>query len=275
MSELQRALIGLGLLFLAGLALWEWRRARRAPGRTRLAEGKLPDVTLNVERPRRIEPGLGDVAGVYAQQPEDTFEVPTVLTEDPPAQVLPVAADAAVDVPAAARGASGAAIAPSAPGVSSGTAATSARLRQAVTIQWPPAQSERVLTLRIVKHDGGPLPGRALRVALEAAGLVNGPQTIYHRIDAQGAVIVSAADLVRPGTLDPQHMDAAEYRGLSLFSVLPGPLPAIRMLEELVATARSVAHRLGAIVQDERGRDLDGQRLTELRSSLDADGSLS
>jgi cell division protein ZipA len=130
-----------------------------------------------------------------------------------------------------------------------------------------------VLTLRLVRQDGAPLPGRALRVALEAAGLASGPQAIYHRADAQGAVIVSAANLVRPGTLDPQHMDAGEFRGLSLFSVLPGPLPPVRMLEELVATARSVAHRVGAVVQDERGADLDGQRLLQLRQSLPDSGA--
>jgi FtsZ-interacting cell division protein ZipA len=44
------------------------------------------------------------------------------------------------------------------------------------------------------------------------------------------------------------------------------------MLEELVATARSVAHRLGAIVEDEQGSDLDGQRLAELRRSLPEGG---
>jgi cell division protein ZipA len=129
-----------------------------------------------------------------------------------------------------------------------------------------------VLTLRIMKVNGDVLPGRALRVALEAAGLVSGPQQIFHRADPEGAVIVSAANLVQPGILDPAKMDATEYRGLSLFSVLPGPLPPVRMLEELVATARSVAHRLGAIVEDEQGADLDGRRLAELRRSLPQGG---
>jgi cell division protein ZipA len=154
--------------------------------------------------------------------------------------------------------------------VSAAGSTTSARLKQLVPVRWPPARSEQVLTLRLVRQDGAALPGHALRVALEAAGLASGPQTIYHRADAEGAVIVSAANLVRPGTLDPQHMDAEEFRGLSLFSVLPGPLPPVRMLEELVATARAVAHRLGAVVQDERGADLDGQRLLQLRQSLPA-----
>jgi FtsZ-interacting cell division protein ZipA len=63
-------------------------------------------------------------------------------------------------------------------------------------------------------------------------------------------------------------MDAQEFRGLNVFSVLPGPMPPLRMLEELVALARGLAHRLSAVVQDEQGADLDGVRLTQIRQSL-------
>lgn len=260
MPELRWALIGLSLLLLLGLVLWEWRRARRLPGGRRV-EPRAPDITLIGELPRRVEPGLGDVPTVRSAAEDGVLEVPTILPREP----LPVATETAVDVPAAARGAGGDAL----------LAAATAPPEKApitpgnpVAIRWPPQRADRVLTLRVVKAGGAPLPGRALRIALEAAELVNGPQTIFHRADSHGAVIVSAANLVHPGTLDPAQMDALEYRGLSLFSVLPGPLPPPRMLEELVATARSIAHRLGASVQDEKGADLDGARLAELRRSL-------
>jgi FtsZ-interacting cell division protein ZipA len=287
MPQLRWALIGLGALFLAGLALWEWRRSRRLPPRAQHVEPKAPDITLISERPRRLEPGLADMPGVLAAEPQERLEVPTIL----PVENLPVASETAIDVPAAARYAGGERAAPvvarpplpqpplpqsaaasspeSAPSPSPSPASTA---RTQVPIQWPPRQTERVLTLRIVRRDGAALPGRALRIALEAAGLASGPQQIFHRADQQGAVIVSAANLLQPGVLDPVHMDASEYRGLSLFGVLPGPLPPVRMLEELVATARSVAHRLGAVVQDEQGADLDGMRLTELRRSLPPGG---
>src|SRR5690606_40696928 len=80
------------------------------------------------------------------------------------------------------------------------------------------------------------LQGRALRLALEQAGMVPGPQTIYHRIDAQGCVLASAANMLRPGDLDPAQMDEQQFRGLSLFSVLPGALPPVRLPEELVTS---------------------------------------
>jgi FtsZ-interacting cell division protein ZipA len=329
MPELRWALIGLGVLFLAGLALWEWRRGRRFPKPGVRAES-VGDITLTTERPRRIEPGLDEVMGALSSRSEEKLEVPSIRME-----MVPVSTESAVDVPglATARGGTTAskrivalddepfeAASPVAHGLdaeSSGAESVRASIEPVftatepaydaessgsepsrappphpaqprtdqpraespklsasqtnpalTTVRWPPSRSERVLTLRIVKPDGEPLPGRALRGALESAGLAPGPQTIYHRADMAGEVIVSAANLVRPGKLDPAHMDAEEFRGVSLFSVLPGPLPAVRMLEELVASARSIAHRLGAVVQDEKGEDLDGMRLTELRRSL-------
>ena len=137
-----------------------------------------------------------------------------------------------------------------------------------MAIQWPPHRADRVLTLRVANAQGALLQGRAVRMALEQAGLVHGPQCIYHRVDANGAVLASAANMLRPGDLDPAAMDEQQFRGLSLFSVLPGALPPVRMLEELVGVARAVAWRLGAAVQDDHGAELDGERLVQLRKSL-------
>ncbi len=82
-------------------------------------------------------------------------------------------------------------------------------------IQWPPAITERVLSLRVVGARGEPLQGRALRNALEAAGLLHGPQKIYHRVDEDGVVLASVANLMRPGNFDPALMDAQESFGSS------------------------------------------------------------
>jgi cell division protein ZipA len=107
-----------------------------------------------------------------------------------------------------------------------------------------------------------------LRNALDAAGLRHGPQKIYHLVTAEGLVLVSVANLMQPGSFDPETMDAQQFRGLNVFSVLPGPLPPQRMLEELVGVARALAHRLGAVVQDPERQELDGVRLAALQQSV-------
>ena len=52
--------------------------------------------------------------------------------------------------------------------------------------------------------------------------------------------------------------------------MLPGVSPDEQVLEELVHLARALASRLGAIVQDEYGQELDAERLTQLRRAVAA-----
>jgi cell division protein ZipA len=278
MPELRWALITLGAAFLAGLGLWEWMRSRRRRARSPGVETATVPETMSAA-PRRIEPGFDGMVARRDPADEDSLEVPTILPVEP--MLVAVSPEPAVDMPSAARHARPeeprpaqapapvemvslpvmSATAPAAPAAASAPAPR-------VAIQWPPARTDQVLSLRIVHAGGEPLSGRQLRNALEGAGLVPGPQVIYHRVTDQGAVLVSAANLVRPGTLDPALLDAQQFRGVSLFSVLPGPLPAVRMLEELVAVARSLAHRLGAVVQDEHGAEFDAGRLVDMRRAL-------
>jgi cell division protein ZipA len=138
-------------------------------------------------------------------------------------------------------------------------------------IRWPPGQlPDRVLGLRVCAPAGRPLSGQQVRLALFAAGLRPGPQQIFHNTDADGNVLASVANLLRPGSLVPDRMDGQEFRGLSLFTVLPGALPDEELLEGLVRLSRALAARLGAVVQDEYGQELDAERLTQLRRAIAA-----
>jgi cell division protein ZipA len=254
MPELRWALIGLGLLFLAGLAVWEWRKSKRRHFTHAYVE---PAVVIEpTDRARRLEPGVGrlepSIDGISAvdADPAMSFDVPTIHPVEPVRVAL--SAGSAVDIPAAARF----------------ELSDDQPAPAAVAIQWPPAESSRVLSLRVVNARGEPLPGRALRAALDAAGLRHGPQKIYHLATPEGAVLVSVANLMQPGSFDPAVMDAQQFRGLNVFSVLPGLLPPQQMLDELVGVARALAHRLGAVVQDSDRQDLDGERLAQLQQSL-------
>lgn len=316
MPELRWALVGLGVLFIAGLALWEWRRSRRrsAPGMGEAGTAGATPQPGGEHWGRRIEPRIDSVPaqGSRGHAQGLTDEVPVIHPADALELSLPVAHESAVDVPGAVSfpaPAPAAAFPAPAPAMSSLAAtpesatefdepaepehwpepdpasepvhsarsdtpvhkaqpvAPSRRASQP-EIRWPPERADRVLTLRLANAQGALLQGRAVRLALEQAGLVHGPQCIYHRVDAEGCVLASAANMLRPGDLDPKLMDEQQFRGLSLFSVLPGVLPPVRMLEELVALARAIAWRVGAVVQDDHGEELDGDRLVKLRQSL-------
>jgi FtsZ-interacting cell division protein ZipA len=82
-------------------------------------------------------------------------------------------------------------------------------------------------------------------------------------------VIASAANLMRPGTFAPASMDGQHFHGVHLFCVLPGPLPAGRAVDELIALARDLAQRLSGIVLDEVGQPLDEERAAVVRAAAE------
>jgi FtsZ-interacting cell division protein ZipA len=262
MSELRVALIVLGAVFLAVLLLWERRRSAR-----RARPAPPPEISQPVHAPaaapsarnRRLEPSIGDFSPGDAELPE-SLEVPTIHPVDPVR--VEVMREVAVDVPGAAAAAAAAAASIEPP------PAQAEAIAATPVIRWPPPQTERVLTVRVVRADALALPGRALRLAMESSGMVHGPQRIYHLVDVDGAVRASAANLVRPGSFDPAQMDAQEFRGLSLFCILPGPVASQRMLDDLLELAHAIAGRVDAVVQDEQGAVLAGERLAQLRQSL-------
>jgi cell division protein ZipA len=112
--------------------------------------------------------------------------------------------------------------------------------------------------------------GALLREVVMAARFTHGRYEIFHRLDAEGRPIMSLASLLEPGTFDPAKMDTAAYPGIALFTVMPGPLPATRAFDELLDTARGLAHRLGGQLQDDRGTPLSVQRVFKLREEVAA-----
>ena len=135
-------------------------------------------------------------------------------------------------------------------------------------VEWPPDEQRRVVALRLVAPPPDRLPGRALRLALASEGFVLGKFQIFHKPDATGRAVLSAANLSKPGTFDIGTMDVQRFGGLSLFVVLPGPKPPLKAFDELLATARNLNERLQGALQDERGGPLTPTRIAALRESV-------
>jgi FtsZ-interacting cell division protein ZipA len=302
MVELRWALLLLGTVFLIGIGLWEWRRGRRRSGpslrpretaqyEAEPAHANWPQTTEDDDeagaqpmshetRPSRREPVIKDF-GPVIDPPVVEAEVSGITADDDEADSMriAVAADVAVDVPAASAPLAFASSADVED--SSSVADAQSQTPQASPstnvadefgeppIRWPlDTPPDRVLGLRLVAPAGRPLSGQRVRLALLAAGLRYGPQQIFHRTDPQGNVLASVASLTRPGTLIPDRMDGQGFRGLNLFATLPGPLSDAELFEGLLALARLLASRLDATLQDDRGHDLDSQRVALLRQMV-------
>jgi cell division protein ZipA len=139
-----------------------------------------------------------------------------------------------------------------------------------LVLAWPNESERRIVTLRVIPKTEPRFAGRGLRQAFSAAGFWHGPLDIYHLPDEDGRVIVSAAALAQPGTFDPSIMDSQRFSGLNLFAVLPGPRPERETFDELVHAARQLAERLDGKLADQHGEELTPQRIARLRQALEA-----
>jgi len=127
---------------------------------------------------------------------------------------------------------------------------------------------QKIVAVRVVASAGAQFSGEQLLDAIEADGFTFGRYQIFHRLDDAGRPLVSLASLKEPGTFDPAAMPGAQFRGIALFAVMPGPLPGVRAFDELIVTARALAATLGGQLQDERGGPLSLGRIGQLREEV-------
>jgi cell division protein ZipA len=266
MPELRWALALLGVVFLGGLAWWELRRPRQS------ARGELDSPAHSPAAP-------------HAQAPvhrEPSISFPEIRTRDPmhelPAVDLPedsligLRADGARFEAAEPSGEEVEPIVPvpeppPPPEVLLEEASAVAAVPAEPIVEWPEESERRIVALRLVAP-GERFAGRALRQALAAEGFVLGKFSIFHRCGADGRAVVSAASLTKPGTFDRDSIDMQRFGGLNLFAVLPGPLPSVRVFDELVTSARNLSERLQGALQDESGEPLTPLRTAAIRESL-------
>jgi cell division protein ZipA len=129
------------------------------------------------------------------------------------------------------------------------------------------AARQRIVALRLV-CDRGRWPGREVVDALGAEGLVFGKYSIFHRERDDGKTIFFVASMVEPGSFDPERADEESYPGVSIFTVVPGPVDAPTTFDLMLASGRRLADRLGGHLQDEQGSTLTAQRILSLREEL-------
>ena len=156
------------------------------------------------------------------------------------------------------------------PGESAPTAITpqAGELARPAVVEWPPESERHILSVRIASLSHERMSGRQVRLALGACGFEHGRFGIFHQPGADGRALLSAANLSKPGIFDLQNMDFQRFSGLSLFAVLPGPLPPAAALDHLLDTAQDLAERLRARLQDEQGLTLGATQLDTLRRTV-------
>jgi len=130
------------------------------------------------------------------------------------------------------------------------------------------SERQRIVTIRVCPVGEGRWSGGQLMAALESQGLAYGKYKVYHRRHVDGRSLFCVASLIEPGTFDMELMPQQEFRGLTLFAVLPGPAEPLQTIDALLTTARGLAENLTAMVQDEQGLPLSPLRAAALREDI-------
>lgn len=128
-------------------------------------------------------------------------------------------------------------------------------------------ERRKILSLRLAIAPQR-LEGAKLLESLLAESLAHGKYDVFHRLHVDGSAIFSVASMVEPGTFDLEKMSETLYPGITLFAQLPGPVPGMHALNELVACARRLQQSLGGTLQDERGVPLTVHRIERMRQEV-------
>jgi cell division protein ZipA len=261
MNELRWILIGFGIVLLAAIYLWG-RRGNRAVASDDALVRTRPEPTMQNAEPSLLHSGEEMSAAPLAPDDAPELEPDSIERSTPGAQdpwrgrLEPTFADAPTEEMPVRPAGTPSASAAAAPTLSSSEAPQARRVER-----------RKILSVRLAMAPQR-IEGAKLLEALLAESLQHGKYSIFHRLHTDGSIIFSVASMVEPGTFDLDKVGETLYPGITMFAQLPGPVPGMHALNEVVACARRLQANLGGTLQDERGVPLTVHRIERMRQEV-------
>jgi cell division protein ZipA len=274
-AELRSILLALSLVLLAGIWWWGRRRSLQAPGNPALREITPTATALRSEAP--ADDAFPRAQAQAQPQPEAEAEadaMPASQARDwgvPPFEPLSIRTQdydrvPVLDGPMMVE----ADLLPAPASVPSPKPAMTPATGRVPTLLPEPnaTEQQKIVTVRVCAAGEARWSGAALLAALELNGLAYGRYQVFHRRHTDGRSLFCVASLIEPGTFDITRMASEEFRGVTLFAVLPGPVEPLLTIDELLGAARGLAQELAGMVQDSKGIPLSPQRVAALRDDV-------
>lgn len=279
MSEIRWILAALGVILLLGIWWWGGRRSRQAPGNAELREAMpiVPEVEPHTyaDRPApRFVPEARERVIAHLEpldirtatlEEEPLFDEPMTALVDPIELTIDLQ-HAVTDI-----GEHTAASAPAkvaAPSSPDPPRNATERLSSSPRSSPNTSELQRIVAIRVCATGEARWPGQRLMDALESLGLAFGRYEVYHRKHVDGRSLFCVASLIEPGIFDVAQMPTQEFRGVTLFAVLPGPLDAVQTLDALFETAGGLAEELTGVIQDHKGVVMTASGAVALRAEM-------
>jgi cell division protein ZipA len=281
-AELRWILLALSLVLLAGIWWWGRRRSLQAPGNPALREMSPTIAPMRSEAYADNAPPKAEAEAKEAEAAEaDAEETPVSRGRDwgvPPFEPLSIRTqdydrvpilDGPMMVDADLVPGRSPAVAPIPATGRVPTLLESGDRSSAAPVQAANAsEQQKIVTVRVCAAGEARWSGATLLSALELHGLAYGRYQVFHRRHVDGRSLFCVASLIEPGTFDVTRMSSEEFRGITLFAVLPGPVEPLLTIDELLSAARGLAQELAGMVQDSKGMPLSPQRAAALRDDV-------
>lgn len=128
-----------------------------------------------------------------------------------------------------------------------------------------------VIVVNVMARHGQEFVGTDLQRVLQSCGFHHGDMNIYHRFEqhnGRGGLLFSVANVIEPGTFDPDNMEEFVTPGVCLFMKLPGPKRAVSAFDVMIDAARKLASQLGGDMKDEHHSVMTQQTIEHYRQRV-------
>jgi cell division protein ZipA len=129
---------------------------------------------------------------------------------------------------------------------------------------------DMVIAFTIMAPEGQKLSGLDLKAALKTLSFQHGDMQIYHRVTPgmHKKPLFSVANIIEPGTFNPEDNATMNTPGVLMFAKLPGPVNGLTLFDDLLETAQSLAEKLNGTLCDQSKQQVNQNILESMRSRI-------